>query len=262
MNKKKIILQSRNWLFRFGQFAFISFLAVWLCPALHAQKAKRVEFFQQINPSIQIVDIKKLDAPNATLRKLKFKDFGNEELGNPITLGLAYQFGWLNNAAHISFIGDIGWNYWHFITQQMDEAENAHHIHSLKPGASLMYHIGNFTASKKKVRGLVSVGANYNWNFNYKSAMTTDNAAINNGLSSVYGIGIEYLNNEIVSIQDNYGRYSGSVEAKFYVACLLKYEHSHYNFFNTDYSLNNVKIFDDWQSKFGTLYLSLIIKIK
>ena len=260
MKKKKSILKNGNWLNSLAKFTIISFVVAWLCPALNAQKANRVEFFSGLSLSPQIVDFKKMDAPNTSVRKIKFKDFGNEELGNPFNFGLAYQFGWLNHAAHISFIGEMGWNYWSFITKKMDETEIGHKIHSLKPGASFMYHIGNFTKKGSKVRGLISVGANYNWNFNYKSALTNDNAAIKSGISSIYGIGFEYLNNEVVDVSTSESYYK--VDARIYIACLLKYEHSHYNFFNTGYSLNNINVFDGWHSNFGALYLSLIFTFK
>ena len=257
MSKKQ--LQNGSWHFKLSKFTIISFMAVCLCPAIFAQKAKRVEFFHGRNSSLQIADFNKMKAPNATSRKLKLKDYGNEELGNPLPVSFGYQFGWLNHASHLSFIGEIGWNYWHFITQQADEADNGHNIHALKPGASLMYHIGNFTTKKNKVRGLISVGANYNWNFKYKSAISNDKSAINSGISSVYGIGFEYLNYGSADFYQN-GKYIGSGKARLYFALLLKYERSHYNFFNSDYSLNDIYIFEDWKSNFGALYLSVIHK--
>ena len=84
-----------------------------------------------------------------------------------------------------------------------------------------------------RINPVIGIGGSYNYTLRYKDDITHDKDALNNGFTGIIDLG--FINTEA------------------HIQWSLRYEHTFYNFYNKDFELNGMKIYEDSKSTFGRI---------
>ncbi len=164
-----------------------------------------------------------------------FKSWSNFDWGLR-TFAAGYHVGWLSRIYPVGF--DFQLDY----AQEgykiiLPDTEERIKISKQMLSATALAKIRLLKYESYDINPVLEIGGSYNYALNYKDDYINDKDAVNNGFTGIIGLGV--------------------VHTKAHIQWSLRYEHAFFDFYNKDFEYKGKKIFEDSNSTFGRIGLTI-----